>query len=86
MLAEQIKGAYGLRNADFLTRVRLQDDSDGKGPYIAKWDVAGEKKPDIKALPDVEEKAEADPVELLRVFLRANPSILESLMAGAHEA
>ncbi len=31
--------------ADFSDNVRLQDDSDGKGPYIASWTVDGLTKP-----------------------------------------
>jgi hypothetical protein len=28
----------GLTDNDFLTTIRLQNDSDGRGDYIAKWD------------------------------------------------
>ena len=27
-----------LRDADFMDTIRLQNDSDGKGDYIAKWE------------------------------------------------
>lgn len=27
-----------LTNADFITVIRLQNDSDGRGDYIAKWE------------------------------------------------
>jgi hypothetical protein len=39
MLYEKIKQLYPeLTNNDFLTTIRLQNDSDGKGDYIAKWE------------------------------------------------
>jgi hypothetical protein len=39
MLHEKIKQLYPeLTDNDFLTTIRLQNDSDGKGDYIAKWD------------------------------------------------
>jgi hypothetical protein len=38
-LIEKIKAIYPeLQDADFLTTIRLQNDSDGKGDYIAKWE------------------------------------------------
>ena len=38
-LSEKIKTIYPqLTDNDFLTVIRLQNDSDGKGDYIAKWD------------------------------------------------
>jgi hypothetical protein len=38
MLYEKIKTIYPeLTDADFLTVIRLQNDSDGKGDYIAEW-------------------------------------------------
>jgi hypothetical protein len=38
-LYEKIISLYPqLTNADFMTVIRLQDDSDGRGAYIAKWD------------------------------------------------
>ena len=39
MLHEKIKQLYPeLTDNDFLTNIRLQNDSDGKGDYIAKWE------------------------------------------------
>jgi len=39
MLSEKIKQLYpSLTQEDFLTVIRLQNDSDGKGDYIAKWE------------------------------------------------
>ena len=39
MLYEKIMAIYPqLEPQDFLTTIRLQNDSDGKGDYIAKWD------------------------------------------------
>ena len=38
-LYEKIMAIYPqLEQQDFLTTIRLQNDSDGKGDYIAKWD------------------------------------------------
>jgi hypothetical protein len=38
-LYEKIKTLYPtLQEADFLTVILLQNDSDGKGDYIAKWE------------------------------------------------
>jgi hypothetical protein len=38
-LCEKIKAIYPeLQDADFMTTISLQNDSDGKGDYIAKWE------------------------------------------------
>lgn len=38
-LFERIKALYPeLTDRDFMTVIRLQNDSDGKGDYIADWD------------------------------------------------
>jgi hypothetical protein len=38
-LYEKIKSLYPeLQSADFMDIIRLQNDSDGKGDYIAKWE------------------------------------------------
>ena len=38
-LYERIKALYPeLTDSDFMTTIRLQNDSDGKGDYIAAWD------------------------------------------------
>ncbi len=38
-LYEKIKLFYSeLQDADFMDSIRLQNDSDGRGDYIAKWD------------------------------------------------
>jgi len=38
-LYEKIKNLYPeLQDVDFMTVIRLQNDSDGKGDYIAAWD------------------------------------------------
>lgn len=38
-LYEKIKSLYPeLQDADFMDTIRLQNDSDGKGDYIAKWE------------------------------------------------
>ena len=39
MLYDKIKQLYpSLTDQDFLTVIKLQNDSDGKGDYIAKWE------------------------------------------------
>ena len=39
MLYDKIMALYpSLIQQDFLTTIRLQNDSDGKGDYIAKWE------------------------------------------------
>ena len=38
-LYEKIKAIYPeLQDADFIDTIRLQNDSDGRGDYIAKWE------------------------------------------------
>lgn len=38
-LYEKIKAIYPeLQDADFMDTIRLRNDSDGKGDYIAKWE------------------------------------------------
>jgi hypothetical protein len=38
-LYDKIKALYPtLQDADFIDTIRLQNDSDGKGDYIAKWE------------------------------------------------
>ena len=38
-LFEKIKSIYpNLEDKDFMTVITLQNDSDGKGDYIAKWE------------------------------------------------
>ena len=62
MLYDKIKAIYPtLTDADFLDRIRLQDD--GAGPYIED------------AVPR-QAKESADPVALLAAFLKANPAVL----------
>ena len=51
MLYEKIKSLYPeLTDTDFLTTIRLQNDSDGKGDYIAEWNHPTLKKPTDKQL------------------------------------
>jgi XkdW protein len=38
-LYDKIKAIYPeLQDADFMDTIRLQNDSDGRGDYIAKWE------------------------------------------------
>jgi hypothetical protein len=38
-LYDKIKALYPtLQDSDFMDTIRLQNDSDGKGDYIAKWE------------------------------------------------
>lgn len=46
MLYEKIKQLYPeLEDKDFMTVITLQNDSDGKGDYIAKWEHPTLQKP-----------------------------------------
>jgi len=51
MLYEKIKTIYPeLTDKDFLTVIILQNDSDGKGDYIAKWEHPTLAKPTAEQL------------------------------------
>jgi hypothetical protein len=50
-LYDKIMAIYPqLEQQDFLTTIRLQNDSDGKGDYIAKWEHPTLAKPTDKEL------------------------------------
>jgi hypothetical protein len=50
-LYEKIMALYpSLTNKDFETAIRLQNDSDGKGDYIAKWEHPTLAKPTAEQL------------------------------------
>jgi len=50
-LYDKIKTIYpSLEDRDFLTVIRLQNDSDGKGDYIAKWEHPTLAKPTAEQL------------------------------------
>lgn len=52
-LYEKIKALYPeLQDVDFTTTIILQDDSDGRGAYIAKWDHPTLTKPTEEQLSD----------------------------------
>jgi len=52
-LYERIMALYpSLTQQDFLTVIRLQNDSDGKGDYIAKWEHPTLDKPADQQLAD----------------------------------
>lgn len=54
-LYEKIKTIYPeLQEADFFYTIVLQDDSDGKGPYIAKWEHPTYTKPTQQELDAVQ--------------------------------
>ena len=51
MLHEKIMALYpSLTQQDFLTVITLQNDSDGKGDYIAKWEHPTLAKPTAEQL------------------------------------
>ena len=51
MLYEKIMALYPqLKNEDFATVIILQNDSDGKGDYIAKWEHPTLAKPTAEQL------------------------------------
>jgi hypothetical protein len=49
-----IKIHPSLKDEDFNTVIILQNDSDGKGDYISKWEHSTLKKPTDKELEDAE--------------------------------
>ena len=50
-LVEKIKAIYPeLQDADFMTTITLQNDSDGKGDYIAAWEHPTLAKPTAEQL------------------------------------
>ena len=54
-LSEKIKILYPeLQDVDFMTTIRLQNDSDGKDDYIAKWDHPTLPKPTEEQLKEIE--------------------------------
>ena len=55
-LYEKIKSIYPeLTGRDFMTVITLQNDSDGKGDYIAKWEHPTLARPTQEQLDSVEE-------------------------------
>ena len=54
--------ANGVSNVDFTKDVMLQDDSDGKGPYIKEWnlDIAQPSDDDLAAQESAANKEEAN--------------------------
>lgn len=54
-LYEQIRAFYtGLEDRDFMTVITLQNDSDGRGDYIAKWEHPEFPKPTEEQLEGVQ--------------------------------
>lgn len=56
-IVQKIKKLYpGLMDRDFspLGTIVVQDDCDGKGPYIAKWEHPSLEKPTDKQLGEIE--------------------------------
>ena len=57
MLYEKIKTLYPqLTDKDFMTVIILQNDSDGKGDYIAKWNHPTLAKPTTEQLAAITEE------------------------------
>jgi hypothetical protein len=55
-LYEKIKTLYPeLTDRDFVTTIRLQNDSDGKGDYIAKWEHPTLQRPTDEQLAQITE-------------------------------
>jgi len=51
VLYDKIKSLYPtIEDKDFMTVIRLQNDSDGKGDYIAKWEHPTLAKPTAEQL------------------------------------
>ena len=56
-LANKITAYLGSK-PDFNEEVKLQDDSDGKGAYIAEWNITAKPKPTDAELNALEDKAQ----------------------------
>jgi len=55
-LYDKIKALYPeLTDRDFVTTIRLQNDSDGKGDYIAKWEHPTLQRPTDEQLAQITE-------------------------------
>ena len=55
-LYEKIKAIYPeLQDADFMDTIRLRNDSDGKGDYIAKWEHPTLQRPTDEQLAQITE-------------------------------
>ena len=55
-LYEKIKTLYPqLKDRDFVTTIRLKNDSDGKGDYIAKWEHPTLQRPTDEQLAQITE-------------------------------
>ena len=69
--------ANGVADVDFLKDVMLQDDSDGKGPYIKEWnlDIAQPSDDDLAAQESAANKEEANAT--VRATRKAAMVILE---------
>ena len=50
----------GVNEVDFLSDVLLQDDSNGKGPYIKSWNVSGVAQPTSEQLDAVDSAADLE--------------------------
>ena len=50
----------GVASVDFQKDVHLQDDSDGKGPYIKSWNISGLAQPTDAQLDAVDSAADLD--------------------------
>ena len=48
----------GVASVDFMTDVKLQDDSNGQGPYIKEWNVSGVAQPTDEQLNAVDSAAD----------------------------
>lgn len=72
--------ANGVSNVDFLSDVRLKDDSDGNGAYISEWnlDIAQPTQAQLDAL-ETEAKAEENLQTILNARANAYLSIQEQL-------
>lgn len=63
-LYEKIKALYPeLQDADFMDTIRLQNDSDGKGDYIKKWEHPRYPRPTEEQLARLAEGAKPLPVD-----------------------
>ena len=57
---KQYASDNGVASVDFIKDVLLQDDSNGKGPYIKTWNVSGVAKPTDEQLNAVDSAADLE--------------------------
>jgi hypothetical protein len=66
----------GVKIEDVLDHLEIRDDSNGKGPFISKWEIKGIEKPSEEVLSNIEIKNKIFYIEERK---REYPSIIDQL-------